>query len=650
MSRVIRIMTISFIGCLLNACTATVSWYKIDESISWQSEERTGLHANDYLVKQFLDSENNVGESFYLYYFTTTPKPSIAPLQPANVDDYKDKTILFIAGGPGEIVRVEQDSAKLKFLDIPGYKVVYFHLRGSGFSQIPEPNIYDRYIRTHFAVRDIESIRKQVLGSYDKEERPHKWAAVVGYSYGTVLAQQYANRFPNSLNKLILAGPMSRHQLQSASDISTKKSILAQMREKHRESLQKIYAAENFRDFLSVLGGDSATNSLSESVIKEFDRVFSLVEENFGSLPLFIDSYKEIKESSSTNRSAYMDLLDYSPSFFNAMRDIRMNGWLPLDLSTFQPPQINVALIIADETLRMRNRISVKAKIGARIEQLMTENVLEFAGSSLIETQLKATLATDYCAAIESIDVAPNRGMRPAIATTELKRKQHLFQLFKQLCSARNASPSSRGGSKRAYYVINHYDGIELYTFGDLRNTPNIMNALTVSQAPDLMRKFLSKVGFWPLDVAQPWDPKNYRHDVPTLILTGRADPVSVGGAADHFFDKALSSSEKVLMEIPGLGHDIDIPVFGLSGNLRNRLKHLTSCDASRPTRFCLMDAFISGRLDSSTWNLLLEEIGITLDCQIMAVVGSQEQDRKLRIRDGTGVSWRPAGSANCRF
>jgi pimeloyl-ACP methyl ester carboxylesterase len=643
MSKIVWIVALGFFSFLLNACTARNTWYQIDEAINWRSEERTGLNANDYLVRQFLDSESNTGESFYLYFFTWTSKPLIAQNQPPNVDDYQNKTILFISGGPGEIVRVEQDSDNLRFLDIPGYRVVYFHLRGSGFSQIPEPNIYDQYIRTHYAVRDIELIREKVLG-FDNKKQPHKWAAVVGYSYGTVLAQQYANRYPDSVKKLVLAGPMSRHQMLSTSDLSAKKAILEQMRGKHRETLEKIYRSELFKDFFAALGDDSAVNSLTGSVIKEFERVYSLVEENFGSLSLFIDSYNEIKASSSTSSSVYNDLLDYSPSFFNAMRQIRMTGWLPKTGPTFTDTQREVALIVADEILRRHSQIRVNAKIGARIEQFLAEKVLKFAGDGIDDASLRPKLATEYCDVRDKIDtVRPGeRGTTgPLPPATDLKRKQTLFFLFEALCSARNSDLKSPGGSKRTFYVINYYDGLDLYSVGDLRpaEIPTIVNTLAVSQEPLLLTRIMSKIGFWPLDVPGPWDPKIYAHAVPTLILSGRADPVSVNGAADHFFDTALSSPEKKLIEIPGLGHDFSIPGFMPSSELKNRLKNLTSCtgDFILQTRSCLIDAFISGGLDKTTWNLLIEEIGDNFDCAIKEIVGNQEQDRKIRIRQGSG-------------
>ena len=36
-----------------------------------------------------------------------------------------------------------------------------------------------------------------------------KWAAVIGHSYGTVVAQSYAHRFPESVKKIVLSAPIT---------------------------------------------------------------------------------------------------------------------------------------------------------------------------------------------------------------------------------------------------------------------------------------------------------------------------------------------------------------------------------------------------------------------------------------------------------
>ena len=54
--------------------------------------------------------------------------------------------ILFISGGPGEIV--DRETPIFKFLDQHKIaNVVYFDVRGTGFSMIPESNDYDQFLR-----------------------------------------------------------------------------------------------------------------------------------------------------------------------------------------------------------------------------------------------------------------------------------------------------------------------------------------------------------------------------------------------------------------------------------------------------------------------------------------------------------------------
>ena len=236
------------------------------------------------VIDQFLDSERKVGEKFSFYYFVkdlTFGGP------------WRDKTILFASGGPGQIIR----PTGRNFVDVEGYRVVYFHLRGSGFSQIPETNDYDAYLRTPFAVEDIEAIR-QDLGI-------EQWCAIIGHSYGTVLAQQYAHRYPNHISKVILSAPLSCH-----------KAVKETM---HFKSLEMIYQSKYFRflDNISEINHVSAR----EHIVKETQKISDGIESEYGSVQAFIDKYDE----------ASKDRWDCSISFLRAMRRLRHTGWLPFD-------------------------------------------------------------------------------------------------------------------------------------------------------------------------------------------------------------------------------------------------------------------------------------------------------------------------------
>ena len=52
-----------------------------------------------------------------------------------------------------------------------------------------------------------------------------------------------------------------------------------------------------------------------------------------------------------------------------------------------------------------------------------------------------------------------------------------------------------------------------------------------------------------------PWDPAIYSHEIPTLILSGTADPITAGGQAQYFYENGLDSGKRALIEFPGVGH-----------------------------------------------------------------------------------------------
>jgi hypothetical protein len=112
----------------------------------WEANERSGLRPAPQgdIIENFLrvplNRRNPKAGYFDLYYFVRPPKEGLAR-----------KTVLFCAGGPGEIVRpVDQTFAD--FLSGNEYNIVCFHLRGSGFSQIPPTNRFDKFLRTSYAV------------------------------------------------------------------------------------------------------------------------------------------------------------------------------------------------------------------------------------------------------------------------------------------------------------------------------------------------------------------------------------------------------------------------------------------------------------------------------------------------------------------
>jgi pimeloyl-ACP methyl ester carboxylesterase len=139
---------------------------------------------------------------YNVHYFVTKPRR----LGPGSTP-----TILYISGGPGQIVdRNHPDLDAVK----DNFNIVYFDIRGAGLSapRNAVKNNDDKFLRAKYVVKDIEEIRKQVL-------RDKAWDAIYGHSAGTMFAQLYAEQFgkvtptnPNARVKtLILSAPISRH-------------------------------------------------------------------------------------------------------------------------------------------------------------------------------------------------------------------------------------------------------------------------------------------------------------------------------------------------------------------------------------------------------------------------------------------------------
>jgi pimeloyl-ACP methyl ester carboxylesterase len=288
----------------------------------WTAKERAMRIAyplvEERVVDQFLDSQRETGQKFSLYYFVKDLTFNFPK---------EERTILFASGGPGQIIR----ATGRNFVDLETYRVVYFHLRGSGFSQIPDSNDYDAYLRTPFAVEDIEAIRRD-LGI-------DQWCAIIGHSYGTVLAQQYSRRYPDRVRKLILSAPLSCHKVVEET--------------KQFESLEMICRSKTFSFFDTLPTPDSKYPNVREHIVKKAKDVSKELEAEYGSVQAYIDAHEEKRRNK------------YSIPFLRALRRLRHTGWLPFDEdisagvdSNVSTQQLGSAWVISKEVLAM-NKINL---------------------------------------------------------------------------------------------------------------------------------------------------------------------------------------------------------------------------------------------------------------------------------------------------
>jgi pimeloyl-ACP methyl ester carboxylesterase len=275
----------------------------------WTPEERTGLESADEfkfavqrLISVPLNPDDPTDGNFDLYYFVQSPRSGTGL-----------KTLLFCAGGPGDLARPSAKTQTLvDFLNNSGYNVVYFDLRGTGFSQLPSSNRFDRFLRTAYAVEDIERIRQDFLGN-------KKWDAIVGYSYGTVLAQEYAHKFQDKVGKLVQVGPLSMHKFLSSPTAYDEYN--REVQRIRREVLDELYKRDEFK---SVSASDRKKIMDDLFGASKEPGIFKRVEDVFGSEQFVIDEYCDLKRRGILKKYY---LGNYSRRFFEMLRKIRLIGW-----------------------------------------------------------------------------------------------------------------------------------------------------------------------------------------------------------------------------------------------------------------------------------------------------------------------------------
>lgn len=132
-----------------------------------------------------------------------------------------DKPIIFVHGGPSGNASLFEGSNTAEQLSKKGFFVIAYDRRGEGRST--DPNATFTYAE---AFEDLNSIYK----TYHLKK-----ATLLSHSFGGLVATLYAEKYPQNINALILAGALFsqqetyNHILDSVKKIYTKKNDLAKL-------------------------------------------------------------------------------------------------------------------------------------------------------------------------------------------------------------------------------------------------------------------------------------------------------------------------------------------------------------------------------------------------------------------------------------
>ena len=439
------------------------------------------------------------------------------------------RNILYIPGGPGAIVDSENRSAILRLLE-KKHNVVYFHPRGMAQSSIDGSREYDRFLRADYVVEDIEKLRQAILQS-----RP--WDAIYAHSWGTVIAQRYAAKYgkpkdaPAKVMSLILSGPVDRHRsgthdARTRMTIANLRAIYSYYRSQNAAacrcetmSFLKPIVTDFANPQISTFGGRlSASDNfcflradLLNKITSRLEKLILEIEQNYASADSIVDNFSALKK----DQDFQARFGKYPVELFAAIRFIQMSGAPEKDALVFVADsrnRINAALLIAHYlTAEDPRRCSLKGEL--------------FKG---------AAPACEYCERLRA-------------ARDEVR--------------ALGRGPESRRGN----YVYGVYDGVTRWIPGVIGATGCFYGKDMESFAAQtgynhrFIREQVGKIGIVEDEQICPWNPREHRHEVPTLLIKGSRDTVVAGCQAEDFYANGIQSGRAVLLEFRGLGHDLSV-------------------------------------------------------------------------------------------
>ena len=478
-----------------------------------------------------------------------------------DLDKKQRKNILYIPGGPGAIVDSESRSATLRLLE-KRHNVVYFHPPGMAQSAIDGDKLYDQFLRADYVVDDIEKLRQAVLKS-----RP--WDAIYAHSWGTVIAQRYAAKYGKpkdsdpKVMSLILTGPVDRHRsdthgARTRMTVENLKAIFEYYRSRgtanctcQSDSYLKSLVTDFADPQISPFVGNrlDATDNfcflkpgVADQIITQLENMIPAIDENFGSADFVVDNFSDLKK----DKSFQERFGKYPVELFAAIRYLQMSG----------APEKDGLVFVADS----RNRINA------------------------------ALLIAHYLTAEK-----PSRCSKQDVLFKTAPADCEYCERFRAARDELRARMGNRE-SKRGNYVYGVYDGVARWISTVMGEKACFSGkdmgkfAAQTGEAKNFIRDQVQKIGIVTDEKICPWNPADYRHEVPALLIKGSRDTVVAGCQAENFYNNGIARG--VLLEFRGLGHDLSVGnlYFGADPSIwtkrfTNLLEDFIKM-ASSPTKF----------------------------------------------------------------
>jgi pimeloyl-ACP methyl ester carboxylesterase len=549
------VFTSRFVGMFLLACL--LYGCRESEKYEWNLVEQGILSG---MIETQLDPGNPRCKedkcTFQLHYFLG-----------GNKFNKDRKTILYIAGGPGSVVR--PDKRDLEFLE-DDYNVVYFDIRGLGLSEVPSSNVYDKYLRANYVVEDVETLRSR-LGI-------RSWDAIFAYSHGTIVAQLYANKYGGKNNQnresrvkmLLLAAPVvgqpnieeaRRKKIisnlltiydnyRSQKCTCTQQATPPESNEAQPPKLDPFQTGTPDDDFCFLRPGQT------EIIAKNLLKIMQDLQNRYKSFRLIVDNYYELLSTDFGNSFpfpkafflAFGVLEDYGSSKDESTPDEEelrkkqaVAAYVLGYYASIEPRQYKPEFEAACD--KDENPIDCKQDIEKRRKDIRSGDFLP--NKNFFDRRNANIDGNEQCVALWDHD-------------NSIKLKRALQALGKN---------SGETVSQRAYYVYGMYDGVSRFLNPKADKSTfsgtgiSCINSTQVKELVDSLENTVVKnqfrrIGVVPDENTCPWQPTKHSHGVRTVILRGKADPLTAGCQAEEIFNHGLKG-DRVLIQYPGVGHDL---------------------------------------------------------------------------------------------